>query len=160
MFKDYYKILNVDKNAQFEVIKRAYYALSKKYHPDKNMKTDTTSKMQEINEAFSILKDEQKRKRYDSEYQLFINFSQGKFRERETDSNSWDYDYDIQDEKVKYDVQQAREYAKKLVDDFFLSLKETSQDAVKGFWDSIKPLLLTIMILNIIVVIIFNLYYE
>lgn len=61
--KDYYQILGVDKNASFDEIKRAYHRLAHKYHPDKvggNVK-----KFKEINEAYQVLGNKEKRAQYD-----------------------------------------------------------------------------------------------
>jgi molecular chaperone DnaJ len=64
--KDYYKILGVDKNATKEELKRAYKTLAKKYHPDLNKNDkDAEGNFKEINEAISILGDDEKRKVYD-----------------------------------------------------------------------------------------------
>jgi hypothetical protein len=66
--KDYYKILGVLQDAEDIVIKAAYKALAQKYHPDKfqgNVK-HAEQRMQEINEAYSILSDAIERKKYDS----------------------------------------------------------------------------------------------
>ncbi len=65
--KDYYKVLQVDPEADPEVIAAAYRRLSLKYHPDTNRSTDATRRMQEINEAYEVLKDPAKRARYDLE---------------------------------------------------------------------------------------------
>ena len=67
MFIDYYSIFEVDKESSFEEIKSAFRKQCIKWHPDKNAGRDTTLKMQEINEAYLILKDEDARKRYDIE---------------------------------------------------------------------------------------------
>lgn len=65
MSKDYYKILGVDKKASKEEIKKAYKKLAKKYHPDINKGPEAESKFKEINEAVSVLADDQKRSQYD-----------------------------------------------------------------------------------------------
>jgi curved DNA-binding protein len=65
-YKDYYKILGVDKNATEEEIRRAYRKLATKYHPDKNPgDKNAESKFKEINEAKQVLSDPEKRKLYD-----------------------------------------------------------------------------------------------
>lgn len=62
MFKDYYKILGISRQASAQEIKSAYRTMSKKWHPDINPGMDVTSIMQDINEAYAILKDENKKK--------------------------------------------------------------------------------------------------
>lgn len=62
---DFYKILNVDRNASDDEIKKSYRALSYKYHPDRNNNEDAGKKMKEINEAYETLKDPQKKRVYD-----------------------------------------------------------------------------------------------
>ncbi|MFQ6120747.1 MAG: molecular chaperone DnaJ [Methanosarcinales archaeon] len=62
--KDYYKILGVDKNASQEEIKKAFRHLARKYHPDVAGK-ESEEKFKEINEAFQVLNDPQKRAQYD-----------------------------------------------------------------------------------------------
>ena len=64
MQKDYYKILGVDKNASESEIKTAFRKLAHKYHPDK--KTGDAEKFKEINEAYQVLGNKEKRQRYDS----------------------------------------------------------------------------------------------
>lgn len=66
--KDYYKILEVAPNASEEEIKKAFRKLAKKYHPDTNKgDSKTIERFQEINEAYSVLSDEAKKKEYDAE---------------------------------------------------------------------------------------------
>ncbi len=66
MNKDYYEILGVDRNATPEEIKKAYRKLVKQYHPDLNKNNpEAAKKMAEINEAYEVLSDPEKRKRYD-----------------------------------------------------------------------------------------------
>lgn len=62
--KDYYKILNVDKNASKEDIRKSYRKLSKKFHPDVNPNGE--DKFKEISEAYETLIDDEKRRNYDN----------------------------------------------------------------------------------------------
>ncbi|MDX1644666.1 MAG: DnaJ C-terminal domain-containing protein [Thermoanaerobaculia bacterium] len=64
-YKDYYSTLGVDKTATPEEIQKAYRKLARKYHPDVNKSTEAESKFKEINEAYQVLSDEEKRQKYD-----------------------------------------------------------------------------------------------
>lgn len=64
--KDLYKILGAERNAKPEDIKKAYFSLAKKYHPDINKASDAKEKFAEINNAYETLGDPYKRKTYDS----------------------------------------------------------------------------------------------
>lgn len=65
MKKDPYEVLGVDKTASQPDIKKAYYQLAKKYHPDTNKDKDAREKFVEIQGAYEILSDEQKKAQYD-----------------------------------------------------------------------------------------------
>lgn len=66
-FIDYYKLLEIDKTATVEQIKKAYRKLARKYHPDVNPNDEEAHrKFQQINEANEVLSDPEKRKKYDS----------------------------------------------------------------------------------------------
>ncbi|MCS7246300.1 MAG: DnaJ domain-containing protein [Thermomicrobium sp.] len=64
-FKDYYKILGVPRDADQETIRKAYLRLARKYHPDVNKSPQAEEKFKEINEAYEVLRDPEKRARYD-----------------------------------------------------------------------------------------------
>jgi len=63
MSKDYYNVLGVDKGASKEDIKKAFRKMAHQYHPDKNKGDD--KKFKEVNEAYQVLSDDQKRSQYD-----------------------------------------------------------------------------------------------
>lgn len=67
--KDYYEVLGVEKNANLSEIKKQFKKLAKEYHPDKQIndedKIKSEEKFKEINEAYNVLSDENKRKQYD-----------------------------------------------------------------------------------------------
>ena len=65
-YKDYYKILHVARDASADEIKRAYRKLARKYHPDVSKDRDAEARFKEINEAYEVLKDDEKRKAYDT----------------------------------------------------------------------------------------------
>jgi curved DNA-binding protein len=64
-FKDYYKILGVDRAASKDDIKRAYRRLARKYHPDVSKEADAEARFKEMKEAYEVLKDPEKRSAYD-----------------------------------------------------------------------------------------------
>lgn len=63
--RDYYETLGVSKSASKDELKKAYRALVKKYHPDRNKESDAEAKFKEVQEAYEVLSDDQKRKAYD-----------------------------------------------------------------------------------------------
>ncbi|CAN5780286.1 DnaJ C-terminal domain-containing protein [soil metagenome] len=65
-FKDYYKVLGVDKTATADDIKKAYRKLVRQYHPDVSKAADANERMSEVNEANAVLSDPEKRLAYDS----------------------------------------------------------------------------------------------
>jgi DnaJ-class molecular chaperone len=65
-FKDYYRILGVDRSADEKTIKSAYRRLARKHHPDVAKGKDSAERFKEINEAYEVLSDPDKRRRYDT----------------------------------------------------------------------------------------------
>jgi DnaJ-class molecular chaperone len=76
-FKDYYKILGVDRAADEKAIKSAYRKLARKYHPDVAKGKDTAERFTEINEAYEVLSDPEKRRRYDTLGPDWQRYAQG-----------------------------------------------------------------------------------
>jgi len=64
-YKDYYAVLGVAKDASSAEIQKAYRKLARKFHPDVNKKPEAETKFKEINEAHEVLKNEEKRAKYD-----------------------------------------------------------------------------------------------
>ena len=74
-YKDYYKILGVERKASADDIRSAYRKLAMKYHPDKNPgDKKAEDKFKDINEAYQVLSDEQKRARYNQLGSAYSNF--------------------------------------------------------------------------------------
>lgn len=83
--KDYYKILEVNNSASTEIINKVYKILAKKYHPDTNPdnKEFAEEKFKELNEAYEILSDEEKRKEYDMQLELLNELQSPSISEEE-----------------------------------------------------------------------------
>jgi curved DNA-binding protein len=73
-FKDYYQILGVSRDAALTDIKKSYRKLARKYHPDVSKEADAETRMKEVNEAYAVLSDTEKRAAYD---QLGPNYRAG-----------------------------------------------------------------------------------
>lgn len=101
MSKDYYKILEVEKNASADEIKKAYRKLALKYHPDRGGDAEAVNKFKDINEAYQILSDPQKRSGYDqfgSSYdqaggQGFSGFDFSNFESGGGGSRDWGFNF-------------------------------------------------------------------
>lgn len=83
-YKDYYKILGVDKTASQDTIKKSFRKLAKKYHPDANPGNKSAEeKFKEVSEAYEVIGDEDKRKKYDqfgqTGFQNGMNFDPSQF---------------------------------------------------------------------------------
>lgn len=129
--KDYYKILGVDRNASEEEIKRAYRRLAKKYHPDMNPgDKKAEEKFKEITEAYEVLSDREKRRKYD---ELGADFFKQGF------DPSWKYTYTTSGGFGGFDINEifGRGFGRKGFEDIFGDVfgdifTEPKREAVKG----------------------------
>ena len=96
--KEYYKILAVSSNASQAEVKKAYYNLAKKYHPDRNPGDPKAEALfQKVAEAYEVLGDDVKRKEYDRNLTSTSQaksspFQQGSGRKPKTAKSAWNYD--------------------------------------------------------------------
>lgn len=76
-YKDYYKVMGLDKTASPEDIKRTYRKLARKYHPDVSKEANAEQHFKEVGEAYEVLKDPKKRAQYDKYGQYWQQQQQG-----------------------------------------------------------------------------------
>jgi curved DNA-binding protein len=89
-YKDYYNILGVDRKASEDDIKRAYRKLALKYHPDRNPgDASAEDKFKEINEAYQVLSDAEKRAHYDQLGEAYNNWARGGTRQGGFNWEDW-----------------------------------------------------------------------
>lgn len=162
MFKDYYEILDVPFGATDSEIKSAYKHQAIRWHPDRNPGIDVTNIMQDINEAYAILKDPIKKSRYDKEYLSFKKYKEKIYSQTSdnqktkgssfssSNRHQYNYDYTVHDETLDEDIQSAREYAEDLVNEFFEKLKKNSKIAAKGAWEGAQGYVWAFLVLFII----------
>jgi len=84
---DYYKILDVSESASEKQIKAAYRRLAFQYHPDRNQDPESSAKMKEINEAYAVLSNPNKRRDYDAVRRQFGSAAYGRFRSAYTEND-------------------------------------------------------------------------
>lgn len=88
---DYYDILGIDKDATPETVRQTYKKLAIQYHPDRNPDNTTAQdRMAEINEAYAVLSNPEKRREYDGLRSSFGNDAAGHFRSRNTHQDLFD----------------------------------------------------------------------
>ncbi len=89
-YRDYFRVLGVERNANSETIKRAFRKLARKYHPDVNPgDNESEAKFKEISEAYEVLSDDEKRRRYE-QFGQYWNKSSSRGR---PSGNTFDVDF-------------------------------------------------------------------
>lgn len=165
MFKDYYSILEIPKSVTQAEIKLAFKTQAIKWHPDKNIGTDTTFKMQEINEAYLILKDIDARRRYDIEYSKFKEFkeqtqyqyAEKKYEKQEnTKTKSRSYEYEVEDETLEKWMQNARRQAVDLAKQTLKEIADLSVEATKQAGSKMFQMLIYYGISGLIIMLLFK----
>jgi DnaJ-class molecular chaperone len=153
MFKDYYKILGIYQSASPSEIVKAYKLQAIKYHPDKNPTINTTEMMQDINEAYLILKDKEARSLYDVEYNRYVT-NKPKINNLSTNLKedlSNDYDFHINNEILHKWIKNARRQSK--------NLAKQSIDDIKGITKAVSIAFINGIIRAVVLVVIINLIY-
>ena len=169
--KDYYAILGVTRRAEIEVIKAAYKALSLKYHPDTSaMEFGAANQISiELNEAYAVLKDQEKRERYDQLRSELIENTQ----EQAEDNNAepdYDYPQNTPDQQTNYedrgepDIDAQAELKEKLREKHkaTISLKTRLRnffkvDSVGDFFEFLSAISPVIILFGIVI---WNLYFK
>lgn len=165
MFKDYYKLLEISQNATEAEIKKAFREQAIKWHPDRNKGTDTTLRMQEINEAYLILKDFEARHRYDIEYNKFRQYQESKSRTDNEKSNKKEpynqqynskKQYEYSDYKVEDDLlskwmanakKQAVDISKQTIKNFKGVTEVAANGCLKGVFSAIGVIVIWLAII-------------
>lgn len=165
MFIDYYAILDIDISASQDDIKSAFKKQAIKWHPDKNPDIETTKRMQQINEAYLILKDLEAKERYDIEYRLYISINQQKesrikesqMQYAEEESDFEDYSYSIKDDILNNWMTNAKRQAVNLAKQTIEDLKGMVNSGTKAAAKEAGSQFFAQIIISIIVIIIFSL---
>lgn len=166
MFKDYYSILEVDENATQEEIKFAFKKQALKWHPDRNLGQDTTLRMQEINEAYLILKDKDARIRYNKEYQRFKQYRQQQSHQKQYEEQSgqrekektYEYkDYSVDDDILNKWMNNAKKQAVDLAKQTIEDLKGMVSVGAKAAAKEAGNQFIAQIIISVVIILIFAL---
>jgi curved DNA-binding protein CbpA len=143
MFKDYYHILKVTFDASQEEIRTAYKKQALHWHPDRNSSNEALKKMQDINEAYLILKDIEAKSRYDKEYIRYQDYQKSfdtSFEEANTSQTKDEQSkqqYEFHDDLLKKWMNNAREQAATLVAqtlaEFKVGVKSAGKEMLERF---------------------------
>ena len=147
---DYYAILNINPIASKKEIKKAFKREALKWHPDRNNSPDATVKMQLINEAYLILKDDEARARYDKQYYKFKKVDKEKENSNQ-EQTKWQ-GYSSNDEILNDWIKKAKKQAKEMVMISIEDLVGMSRVATSAAWEKTKYAILVVIVANILFV--------
>lgn len=153
--KNYYEILEVDQKASKEVIEKAYKVLAKKYHPDlqeeKNKKR-AEEKIKNLNEAYEILSDENKKAKYDEKLKQMKEEERKKVEQHNEYINNIKGVYSNQYNNYKKEQELSKEANNILKKEYKKELRKLKMDA---FFRKIKAI---VIVLGIVFIICFIIY--
>ena len=138
MFKDYYAILEIIPPSSLVEIKSAFKKQAIKFHPDKNPEEDTTQIMQEICDAYQILKNPETKSRYDIEYEVFYKSS----------AKAYEIEDDVLKQQIEDILFNIKEYSLNVISETREQLKVGANGALNGIR---KVLILYIKFVAVIV---------
>lgn len=173
MFKDYYILLDISQNATNEEIKKAFREQAIKWHPDRNKGSDTTLRMQEVNEAYLILKDNEARARYDIEFNKFKQYQEqkkhsqkeqqkeqqksekqeGQQQDRKQQQSKREYecrDYKVEDDILAKWMENAKKQAIELAIQAIKDFKGVTKASANGCVNGIIQLVIWVVVINLI----------
>jgi curved DNA-binding protein CbpA len=145
-FKNYYIILGIKNTASSEEIKQAFRKLAKKYHPDKNHGNSSAEDFfKEVQEAYSVLSDDEKRKKYDLKFAYANTYQQVKHKSHSPyKGNAYQYTQ----QQAQYERQQYKQQEQ--------SVKEPVKENKSGT----DPYLFMISIIVAILLLLFIIFYS
>lgn len=165
MFIDYYAMLSISKHCSKKDIKHAFRKKANEWHPDKNKSSDSTAKMQLLNEAYLILMDDQSRIRYDQQHSIFMvkepkqagfSFSDYDFefqtsqREDKKPTNGRP-DFQYTDAELERWIKNARRQAKELAKRSLSDINNMTKEAFSAAYHETKYYILLLIVLLIII---------
>lgn len=156
MLPDYYRVFGLPKTATKEEIKKRYRELAKKYHPDVNKSPDATRKMQEIQEAYYILYDDEARSRYDFQYEKVYGSKKEDFKSSNTNNqtrndSTKEKSYEFNDPILEKWILNAKRQAVEFVKNFY---RDTKGIAASGCSYYFKALGICIIVFFVIIILI------
>jgi curved DNA-binding protein CbpA len=149
-------ILNIDKNATQEQIKVAFKKQALIWHPDRNPNQHTTQQMQDLNEAYLILKDFEARRRYDIAYENFKKIKQD-YQNHSQSANISDNsinNFEVSDDTLKKWMENARRQAVDLAQQTIRDFKGMSKVGVEAGVKEASSQIVNFFIIGIVISII------